>query len=288
MLIFNLIANNLQAQTIPTGVKYISEVKIFAANIKSNALNDIEKAGYEVVGYNLNDGNGIHPVDLNDKAGGKFIFLGVKYTNNCKEAITDLVCTTEEKNIKTLLAFNSGVYTPVESSNDVYDLNAGAGGKRIYLYCTYNGNYNPSKCITHLWIYQDFEDYLNKGRVHPHPDAVLAYHDYGQEDKACDLNDGCGVDSEYIYLMKQRDVCSIEIDDGIEKTYMYGVKGQDVKILIPDRKDSHCMYPYLMEGRTNFNVRAYGQSPVYYPNIDIMADSCWPEDANHLFDQYRS
>lgn len=119
---------------------YIKEVVVSASETAADAKLPLESNGFKVV-----------DVDLNKKAGGKYIYLGYKTTENFAEAITALMVFNGESYNKTSETLNidhvarySGNQTQIENSWEFHpvarygssngDLNEKSGGAYLYLY----------------------------------------------------------------------------------------------------------------------------------------------------------
>ncbi|MBQ0075305.1 MAG: hypothetical protein KBT34_14075 [Prevotella sp.] len=113
--------------------KYIKEVAIGTRSGSNDAINDLKNKGFEVLGN-----------DLNRNAGGNFIYLGYKTTDDPKEAITDMVIFQDGpggwdgNNPEKKTTYNNKTYypVPVAGNNDNGDLTRRAGGKNIFLWYT--------------------------------------------------------------------------------------------------------------------------------------------------------
>ena len=104
---------------------YISEVKLFANKSKDEAKKALTKEGYTLIDK-----------DLNEKAGGDYIYLGYKKTDKYEDAIKDFtILVGESKKDVTVCQVGDIEYQAV-TANFNRDLNKGAGGDFIYLFYT--------------------------------------------------------------------------------------------------------------------------------------------------------
>ena len=101
---------------------YVSEVTVKNSDNRPKLISELMEAGYSVVNK-----------DMNQNAAGDHIYIGVKYTDNKDEAITNLL-TLHQKNPYSSYAVTDErhIYTLC----DKVDLNKGAGGDYIYLFYT--------------------------------------------------------------------------------------------------------------------------------------------------------
>ena len=123
--------------------------------------------------------------DLNSNAGGHYIYLGYKTTQNYSEAIKDIVIKKGKDNAKDSIEINKIKYNLAPLAGDSSfisakgDLNLEAGGKYLYLFYTKTET-NNQMAIRSLEINNEKSNSLN----------------------TTDLNDGAGGD--YIYLHARR------------------------------------------------------------------------------------
>ncbi|MBQ6864446.1 MAG: hypothetical protein IJO14_09450 [Clostridia bacterium] len=153
-------------------------------------------------GYNLVD------QDLNDGAGGDYIFMGYKNTTNPANAVRALGVMVTENPPDTYYAnFNgkSCLFKPVKAYYDwdsssittgVLDMNKGAGGAYIYLYYSTDPNAGPP--ITNFdW---EGDSHTNDaGNICQTPVTYInsGYGDYGVTvGDVADMNRGCGSSSK--------------------------------------------------------------------------------------------
>lgn len=119
-------ANQGTVEPIP---RWVSDIATSASMTSAEEAKDaLRKNGYEVIEQNLNQG-----------AGGAYVYTGVKYTNVRNNAIKDLaVSTTVTKNPSKEYSKHLGIFTPVTNnfgpSGYDGDLNFEAGGYYIYMY----------------------------------------------------------------------------------------------------------------------------------------------------------
>ena len=94
------------------------------------------------------DGHQIIDVDLNDEAGGDYVYMGYKTTTDPTQAITGIVFR-EGKNPPNSISYGGATFYLVGGSTEAntaklggyIDLNAKAGGSYIYTYVTRDANY---------------------------------------------------------------------------------------------------------------------------------------------------
>lgn len=115
------------------GTTYISDIKCAQDSSESNAKKTLTDAGYTVINSDLNKG-----------AGGQYIFMGYKTTQNYADAIKDLRFYSDGGDFGgNTETFNiNGV--PCVYTFDKTDLNKGSGGDYIYACYTKNSNAGPA------------------------------------------------------------------------------------------------------------------------------------------------
>ena len=134
---FYIHTNHYKDTTIETENPYISEVFVAVGDTRHAALADM-------VQYSV---DGFIDCDLNLDAGGDFVYLGYKRTDNVKEALTDLVVFEgDEPETNRRLDIN-GKSVKYTLASEV-DLNSNAGGKWLYLYSSDSADTgNPIKSL---------------------------------------------------------------------------------------------------------------------------------------------
>ena len=184
---FYIHTNHYTGTTLEQENSYISEVFVAVGDTRHAALADMVQYGVD----------GFIDCDLNLDAGGDFLYLGYKRTDNVKEALTDLVVfegdepepnkrlNIKDKNVKYTLASK-------------VDLNSNAGGKWLYLYASDSADTgNP---IKGLRVEGKVVSYLKCGveevTVKRAEDKVITNEDI-------DLNKNAGGD--YLYLVMNRE-----------------------------------------------------------------------------------
>ncbi len=125
--------------TAPT---YISKVAVaYGTNTASAAKNVLTGQGYTVVNF-----------DLNNDAGGDYIYMGYKTTNDADQAITGFYVRSGQNPPNTMTRDNMTYYlvgSTYESGGDgIVDLNKGAGGDYLYLYVTRSKSRNAVTSVT--------------------------------------------------------------------------------------------------------------------------------------------
>ncbi len=105
-------------------VGYIGEVKLSADKNKDKAKKALTDEGYTI----------IHK-DLNESAGGDYIYLGYKKTDKYEDAIKNITLLWGKSENKDSVTIEGVTYTAVPA-NFNRDLNKGAGGDYIYMFYT--------------------------------------------------------------------------------------------------------------------------------------------------------
>lgn len=160
---------------------YISEIMMAADGDELGAISKLLAAGY----------TDILKQDLNAKAGGDYIYVGLKRTADKDNAIYDIMFTNNQKSPDNKI----GNFTLVSS----IDLNDGAGGKYIYMYQKRTPDKNGQSPLT------DISFYGENPQSSSHAEGVVTYYQtvaVNQDGEMQDLNQGCGFWSDYIYLVK--------------------------------------------------------------------------------------
>lgn len=184
---FYIHMKKFETETIEEKKPYIGEIFLAYGDSEHEAL--IQLASYDPDGYIA--------IDLNNWAGGDFVYLGYKRVEKAKDALTDLVIF-QGKNpalTKRITVGDTSIkYTLV---GDV-DLNKDAGGEYLYLYATDSdkvGDY-----ITNLTVEHDTVSYLKCG---VELSTVKLAEGNVMTNVDIDLNKGAMGD--YLYLIMQRE-----------------------------------------------------------------------------------
>ena len=171
---------------------YIQSIKLAYGDNDLQATTKLLEAGY----------TDIIKKDLNEDAGGKFVYLGMTRTADEKDAIYDLILTNNQK-------------TPAKTWNQYtlasdIDLNYKAGGKYIYLYQSKTKVLNGGP-LTDLKAVDEYykrpEESANSGAVTAlGAGSVIYKEDYvvNQDAEKQDVNQRAGGD--YIYLVMTREI----------------------------------------------------------------------------------
>ena len=183
--------------TIETVKPYIGEVFVAKGDSKHEALS-------KLIAF---EPDGFIDVDLNQNAGGNYVYMAYKRVAKEKDALTDIMVYEGEKYEPTR-RLTVGENTVKFSLVADVDLNSEAGGKYLYLYTTdskYTGN--P---ITSLGISASTDAYLKCGveRV-----TVKRAEGKAFTDEYIDLNKGAGGD--YLYLVMTRTTTEGHTSNGI-------------------------------------------------------------------------
>ena len=165
---------------------YIQSINLAYGSDDIEAATKLLEAGY----------TDIVKKDLNEDAGGKYIYLGMKRTADKNDAIYALTLTNDSKNPDQ----NWNQFTLVSN----LDLNYKAGGKYIYLYSTKRSDIvNTSPLIDIKVGDETFRGYME------HRDGNILYREdivTNQNAVAQDVNESAGGD--YIYLIACRELKS--------------------------------------------------------------------------------
>ncbi|MEE1319079.1 MAG: hypothetical protein UHD05_06165 [Ruminococcus sp.] len=159
---------------------YIQSINVVADSSEEiQAVTKLLEAGY----------TDIIKKDLNEDAGGHYIYLGMKRTADKNDAVYDLKLTNNQKNpAKTL-----DKYTLVSS----LDLNYKAGGEYIYLYeCRKPASYKYSPLLDLKVGDETVLNITTSTATGSHSEIRVT----NQDGKSQDLNEDAGGD--YIYLIK--------------------------------------------------------------------------------------
>ena len=168
---------------VATG-KYIKEIKL--SGFKDNSAT--AKALLENEGFTVID------QDLNKYAGGLYIYLGYKTTNNYDEAVKDLKIVTGKGNNMSSITlgsrqYNIFPYTGVEKFvNETGALNCDAGGTWMWLYYTTNAS-SDGKAIERVF-FDSKSGNRNSANIQNVTDS---------SGKVWDLNEDAGGDDIFMY-----------------------------------------------------------------------------------------
>ncbi|MCQ2065439.1 MAG: hypothetical protein MJY66_06230 [Bacteroidaceae bacterium] len=174
---------------------YIKEVAVSGNSDKNTAINNLKNEGFTVLG-----------TDLNDKAGGWYIYLGYKTTDKFEEAITNLMVMRgstfsssygQDKVVNVKDEGKNWEYHPVRRFSFDYDgdLNRKAGGDDLFLYYTHS-NISDGYAIGSLAV-------QSSGSSKSNPNYVKAYNSGGSIWKDIDVNRNAG--GRYVYILKTMD-----------------------------------------------------------------------------------
>lgn len=145
MLTLFAVSTNVLAQ-------FISDIQVVESTLGFNY--DDSHDGYERI--KTPPGEDV-VIDLNEGAGGKFVFLFAKYTSNIDDAITNIIMYDEDGkdyNPRNGLTINNGDFTYHGASYDDIDngggnLNRGVGGSpNLWLYYTKDGEKHKRNFVT--------------------------------------------------------------------------------------------------------------------------------------------
>ena len=175
-------------KTIEEVKPYIGEVFLATGDSKHEAL--VKLVAYEPDGF--------VDTDLNDGAGGDYVYMAYKRVEKAKDALRDMVVYEGKKFEPTRTITIDGKSAKFKLVADI-DLNKDAGGKYLYLYTTdskYAGN--P---IMNLSVKKDSASYSVKCGVEQVPVRRADGNQY--TDEYIDLNKSAG--GKYLYLMMARE-----------------------------------------------------------------------------------
>ena len=161
---------------------YISDIMIAQdGSDMREAITKLFEAGY----------TDIIKQDLNAGAGGDYIYVGLKRTNDKNNAIYDIIFTNDQKKPSNQI----GDYTLVSS----IDLNDGAAGKYIYMYQKRTPDKNGQSPLTDI----SFAGKNSQSSTEV-VGNVTYYHTVAENTSGDvqDLNQSCGFWSDHIYLVK--------------------------------------------------------------------------------------
>lgn len=184
---FYIHVKKFATETIEEEKPYIGEIFLAYGDSENEALTNL-------IAY---DPDGYIAIDLNNQAGGDYVYLGYKRVVKTKDALTDLVIFQgDNPSLSKRITFGDTTvkYTLVAD----IDLNKDAGGKYLYLYATDSskfGNY-----ITNLRVDHNTESYLKCG---VEISTVKLAEGTKMTEENIDLNKGAGGD--YLYLIMNRE-----------------------------------------------------------------------------------
>ena len=184
---FYIHCKKVASNTVEEEKPYIGEVFVASGESKHEALS-------KLVAF---EPDGFIDCDLNQNAGGDYVYLAYKRVAKAKDALTDIV-VFEGKNPSAINRLSIGESSVKYTLVADVDLNESAGGKYLYLYTSNSSNTgNP---IRSLKVEQTIDSYLKCGveRV-----TVRLAEGKTITDEYIDLNKKAGGD--YLYLIMQRD-----------------------------------------------------------------------------------
>lgn len=163
---------------------YIKEVAVAAHDKSEDAKKQLRENGYSVI-----------EKDLNEDAGGKYIYLGYKSTTEYNDAITDLIVSVG-KGATGDVTIGGYRYTQVTRLNGFNgDLNDEAGGKYLYLKYTKDGKDKTAPAIASLGV-------ILSGSSKSSSNYVKGYESQTLYKSSMDLNYDAGGD--YVYLQQNK------------------------------------------------------------------------------------
>ena len=184
---FYIHTNHYKDTTVEEAKPYISGVFLAVGDTRHAALADMVQYGVD----------GYIDCDLNLDAGGDFVYLGYKRTDDVKEALTDLVVfegDEPEANKRLNIKDKTIKYTLASE----VDLNSNAGGKWLYLYSSDSADTgNPIKALR---VEEKIASYLKCG-----VEEVTVKRAEGKviTNENIDLNKRAG--GKYLYLIMNRE-----------------------------------------------------------------------------------
>lgn len=178
------------SETIEEDKPYIGQIFIAYGDTEQEALK-------QLISY---DPDGFIDIDLNNGAGGDYVYIGYKRVVKTKDALTDLVIFQGDKPSLSKRIDVGGTTVKYTLVDDI-DLNKDAGGKYLYLYATDSDK--VGNCITGLKVENNPESYLKcaveRLTVKRADGSTVTNEDI-------DLNKSAGGD--YLYLIMQRETIS--------------------------------------------------------------------------------
>ena len=185
------------AQSLEEVKPYIGKLFIAAGSTKHEALTQL--LAYEPDGF--------IDVDLNEDAGGDYVYLAYKRIEKSRDALTDIMVYEGKKfepSRRITIDGENVKYTLVED----IDLNKDAGGKYLYLYATDSSKIGTP--IMSLDIKDKIDSYLKCGveRV-----TVKRAENEQYADEYIDLNKDAGGD--YLYMVMTRETTEGHTSNGI-------------------------------------------------------------------------
>lgn len=184
---FYIHMKKFESETIEEDKPYIGEIFLAYGDSEHEALT-------QLISY---DPDGYIDIDLNNLAGGDYVYLGYKRVAKAKDALTDLVIF-QGKGPALTRRITIGDTTVKYTLVDDVDLNKDAGGKYLYLYAT--DSTKTGDYITSLKVEREPESYLKCG---VELSTVKLANDKLITDENIDLNKNAGGD--YLYLIMQRE-----------------------------------------------------------------------------------
>ena len=219
---------------------YITDIGIAYATRKSNAQNLVTNNGFTLIDR-----------DLNEDAGGKYIYLGYKTSTDPSRAITGMLFRSG-KNPPSTVSYGGATFYLVGGSYEgngtgdgAVDLNDGAGGDYIYTYITRDTNYG----YPILWM--DVSTNVASGSFITVPNT---------SGSAGDVNAGTSDQSLYVYYK------TFETIGGID-----AYTGSDSKVYL--------RYRYLQTDGSTTSVTRNGQlknhKDTYYYTPSVPQSVTW-------------
>lgn len=120
-------------------IDYISEIAV-ATGTRESCLSQLSSNGYKYIDR-----------DLNQKAGGAYVYMGYKTSTNYKDGITNLIVSIESQDTITIDKYHYEMVKGLNGFNG--NMNHETKGKRIYLKYTKDGKEEGAPALTQLALH---------------------------------------------------------------------------------------------------------------------------------------
>ena len=158
---------------------YISDVAVAASESSNGAQVELANRGYSII-----------TTDLNEGLGGDYVYLGIKYSTNVHDAISDLYIMVGTRWGGDFTR-DGLTFSPVNHYGNNYgSLNSNTGGKEMWLYATKEGK----KCLKQLSVVESEDRMEGDDLVRGIKSDMSLWDNY----RGVDINTGAG--GKYRYL----------------------------------------------------------------------------------------
>lgn len=161
---------------------YVSDVAVAAGSSRESCYNQLKNNGYTPIDR-----------DLNQDAGGAYIYMGYKTSTNYMDGITNLIVSIDSRDTITIDNYHYSMVKCLNGFDGNGNLNHETNGKKLYLKYTKDGKKDGALAITKLELHT---------KIDANYTYVSGYSGDHKDYEEMDLNKGAGGIFIYIYMGK--------------------------------------------------------------------------------------